>query len=86
MQRLQSVNPELAQGRTRELFDAVQQEFGVIPNTVRVMANSTAVLDSYLAFATAMGGAKIGLGISLAEQAGQYVITKISNDSPLFHF
>jgi alkylhydroperoxidase family enzyme len=34
--------------------------FGVIPNTARVMANSPAVLDSVLAFNTAMGGARIG--------------------------
>lgn len=60
MQRLQSVHPESAQGRTKELFDVVQQSFGVIPNTARVMANSPAVLDSYLAFSTAMGNAGIG--------------------------
>ncbi len=60
MQRLPSVNPELAQGRTKELFDAVQQAFGVIPNTAKVMANSPAVLDSFLAFSTAMSDARIG--------------------------
>ena len=60
MQRLQSVDPNLAQGRTKELLDTVQQAFGVIPNTAKVMANSPAVLDSFLAFSTAMGGAKIG--------------------------
>jgi len=60
MQRLQSVNPELAQGRTKELLDAVQQAFGVIPNTAKVMANSPAVLDSFLAFSTAMSDARIG--------------------------
>lgn len=60
MQRLNSVNPQSAQGRTKELLDTVQQAFGVIPNTARVMANSPAVLDSFLAFSTAMGEAKIG--------------------------
>lgn len=60
MQRLQSVSPQVAQGRTKELLDTVQQAFGVIPNTAKVMANSPAVLDSFLAFSTAMGGAKIG--------------------------
>ena len=60
MQRLKSVNPHVAQGRTKELLDTVQQAFGVIPNTARVMANSPAVLDSFLAFSTAMGGAQIG--------------------------
>lgn len=60
MQRLHSVDPQLAQGRTKELLDIVQQAFGVVPNTARVMANSPAVLDSFLAFSTAMGKARIG--------------------------
>lgn len=60
MQRLNSVNPELAEGRTRELLDTVQQAFGVIPNAVKVMANSPAVLESFLAFNQAMGQSAIG--------------------------
>ena len=60
MQRLISVNPQVATGRTKELLDTVQQAFGMIPNTARVMANSPAVLDSFLAFSTAMSGAGIG--------------------------
>jgi alkylhydroperoxidase family enzyme len=38
----------------------VQQAFGMIPITARVMANWPAVLDSFLAFSAAMGGAGIG--------------------------
>ena len=60
MQRLNSVEPKTAQGRTKELLETVQQAFGVVPNTAKVMANSPAVLDSFLAFSTAMGGSKIG--------------------------
>lgn len=60
MQRLTSVNPKVTTGRTKELLDTVQQAFGMIPNTARGMANSPAVLDSFLAFSTAMGGAGIG--------------------------
>lgn len=60
MQRLNSINPDTAQGHTKELLDTVEQTFGVIPNTAKVMANSPAVLDSFLAFSTAMGEAKIG--------------------------
>jgi len=58
MQRLNSVNPQVAQGRSKELLDTVQQAFGVVPNTAKVMANSPAVLESFLAFSTAMSGAK----------------------------
>ena len=60
MQRLNSVNPQVAQGRTKKLLDTVEQAFAVIPNTTKVMANSPAVLNSFLAFSTAMGEAKIG--------------------------
>ncbi len=60
MQRIHSVNPQVAQGRTKELLDTVQQAFGMIPNTAKVMANSPAVLDSFLAFSTAMGKVQIG--------------------------
>lgn len=59
MQRLNSIDPEVATGRTKELLDNVQQAFGMVPNTARVMANSPAVLESFLVFSTAMGGAKI---------------------------
>ncbi len=60
MQRLNSVNPVLAEGRTKELLDTVQQAFGMVPNTAKVMANSPAVLESFLAFSQAMGKAAIG--------------------------
>lgn len=60
MQRLNSVNPETAEGRQKELLDTVHNAFGVVPNTTRVMANSPAVLASFLAFNQAMGNAAIG--------------------------
>ena len=60
MQRLTSINPEVAQGRSKELLDQVQQAFGTVPNTAKVMALSPAVLESFLAFSSAMGNAKIG--------------------------
>ncbi len=60
MQRLNSVNPEVAEGQTKKLLDTVQQAFGLVPNTARVMANSPAVLESFLAFSQAMGKAAIG--------------------------
>ena len=59
MQRLNSVDPQVATGRTKELLGTVQQAFGMVPNTARVMANSPAVLESFLVFSTAMSGTKI---------------------------
>ena len=60
MQRLNSVNPENATGRQKELLDTVESAFGMVPNTAKVMANSTAVLESFLAFSQAMGNTAIG--------------------------
>ena len=60
MQRLNSIDPQNATGRTKELFGQVEAAFGTVPNTVRVMANSPAVLESYLAFSGAIGSAQIG--------------------------
>ena len=66
MQRLNSVSPQVATGRTKELLETVQQAFGMVPNTARVMANSPAVLESFLAFSGAMGG--VGIGTKLHNQ------------------
>ena len=60
MQRLHSVDRQDASGRTRELLDAVELALGTIPNAARIMANSPAVLESFLGFSAAMNGAGIG--------------------------
>lgn len=60
MQRLNSVQPENAEARAKALLDTVQQAFGTVPNAAKVMANSPAVLQSFLGFSTAMGEARIG--------------------------
>ncbi|MBL8820449.1 MAG: carboxymuconolactone decarboxylase family protein [Planctomyces sp.] len=66
MSRIHQIVPETATGKTLQLFDTVQQAFGMIPNTVRVMGNSPAVLDSFLAFSSAMG--TVGIGTKLHNQ------------------
>lgn len=48
MTRLQALDPATAAGKTKELFDAVQGKLGVVPNMMRTMANSPAVLEGYL--------------------------------------
>lgn len=60
MQRVQMIQPDAARGRSRELLADVERAFGVVPNAAKVMANSPAVLDSFLAFTAAMGRAGIG--------------------------
>jgi uncharacterized peroxidase-related enzyme len=59
MQRIPSVSPENAQGKQKELLDAVQKKMGGVPNLVRVFANSPSVLEGYLALSSALGGGKL---------------------------
>jgi hypothetical protein len=59
MQRLNSVDPASATGKTKELLDIVQQRTGRIPNMVRLMANSPAALGGYLNLATALAGSTL---------------------------
>lgn len=60
MQRIRSVDPQHAEGSAKELLATVEQAFGVIPNAAKVMANSPAVLESFLALSTAMHRTAIG--------------------------
>ncbi|MEZ6047610.1 MAG: carboxymuconolactone decarboxylase family protein [Planctomycetaceae bacterium] len=60
MQRLQSLEHDQANAETRELLDQVKAAFGAIPNAVKVMANSPAVLESYLKFHGVLSKAVIG--------------------------
>jgi uncharacterized peroxidase-related enzyme len=48
------IDPDTAEGRTRDLFATVQRRLGVIPNMTRAMANSPALLEGYLALSGAM--------------------------------
>ena len=43
----QPVNPQTAQGRAKELLDAVKAKLGLVPNMTRAMALSPPVLDAY---------------------------------------
>jgi uncharacterized peroxidase-related enzyme len=54
MSRLQAIDPSTAQGKSKELLDAVKTKLGLVPNMTRVMANSPAVLEGYLGFSGAL--------------------------------
>jgi uncharacterized peroxidase-related enzyme len=56
MERITPINPQSAQGRVKELLDAVKARLGIVPNMTRSMAVSPAVLDGYLGFIGALGG------------------------------
>jgi hypothetical protein len=59
MQALQPVDPKTATGQTKELFATMEQRLKRIPNMIRVMANSPAILSAYLRFNEASETTKI---------------------------
>ena len=70
MQRLKALNPDRATGKTKELFNAIESNLGMVPNMMRTMGNSSAFLEGYLNLSAALGngtlGAKTGELIALA--------------------
>ncbi|HSM85698.1 MAG TPA: carboxymuconolactone decarboxylase family protein [Candidatus Limnocylindrales bacterium] len=54
MSRLTMIDPLTATGKARDLLAAVKARLKVTPNMTRVMANSPAVLEAYLAFSGAL--------------------------------
>lgn len=70
MSQLKAIAPEAATGKARELLDTVQRKLGMVPNMMRVMANSPAVLEGYLAFCESLShsslSAKVREQIALA--------------------
>lgn len=54
MNRIQQLDPRSATGKTKQLFDAVQQKMGVVPNLMRVLGQAPAALEGYLGFSGAL--------------------------------
>jgi len=69
MQHLAALDPETTSGKSKDLFTAIQGKLGMVPNMMRTMGNSPAVLNGYLSFNAALGegvlGAKLGELIAL---------------------
>jgi len=60
MSRLTALDPETTTGKSKDLFTAIQGKLGMVPNMMRTMGNSPAVLNGYLAFSGALGEGTIG--------------------------
>ncbi len=56
MQRLKAIEPDQATGHAKQLLDAVNEKYGMVPNAARTLANSPAALQGYLAFGEALDG------------------------------
>ena len=44
MPRIKAIDPEIAQGKAKQLLDGVQKSVGMVPNIMRTFANSQAAL------------------------------------------
>src|SRR6202007_1484907 len=53
------VDPDTATGKAAELLTQVQKSLGQTPNMTKVMANSPALLKSYLALSGAVAGGRV---------------------------
>jgi uncharacterized peroxidase-related enzyme len=56
MTRIKPVDPSKAQGKTRELLEAVKKQVGTVPNIFKGFAHSPAALEFYLAQSQALAG------------------------------
>ena len=63
MSRITLTDPANATGKPAELLSAVKAKLGIVPNMTRGMAANPAVLESYLAFSSALGHGRLGAKI-----------------------
>lgn len=82
MSRLSVIQTDKATGKAKELLEAVQAKLSITPNMTRVMANSPAVLEGYLAFSGALAGGALNpklreqIALEVGEQNGcQYCVS-----------
>jgi uncharacterized peroxidase-related enzyme len=82
MARVVVIDPKTATGEARQLLDAVQTGLGMVPNFIRVLANSPPALSSFLGLhGIASAGAldpltRERIALSVAEQnACQYCVS-----------
>jgi uncharacterized peroxidase-related enzyme len=57
------VDPDTATGKAAELLAQVQKSLGLIPTMTKVMADSPALLEGYLALSGAVAGGKLPPGV-----------------------
>lgn len=63
MSRLSVVDPAVAEPAAKALLDQVDRALGVVPNMMRAMAVSPAVLDAYLKFSGALAKGQLPAGV-----------------------
>lgn len=72
--RIETLNPETTTGKAKDLFDAVNKKLGFIPNLIKVMGNSPALLETYLSLGQLTAGGNFSnkfreqLALAIAEE------------------
>jgi AhpD family alkylhydroperoxidase len=61
--RILQFEPAQAAGKTKQLFEAVQARWGVVPNLFRVLGVSPGALEGYLHFGDALAGGSLSPGV-----------------------
>lgn len=64
LNRIKLLNQNEASKESQELLVKVKEKFGGIPNVFKMMANSSAVLESYLNFSNALSKSKLDVKIA----------------------
>lgn len=59
MQRIAPIHPDHASSTLAPLFSTVSGKLGMVPNMMRTMGSSPAVLDAYLAFTGVLGNGSL---------------------------
>jgi uncharacterized peroxidase-related enzyme len=82
MARLNPVDKGTATGKTKDLLDQVEKKLGFVPNMLRTMAVSPAVLEGYLGLSGALAGGALSpklreqIALAVAEANGcQYCVS-----------
>lgn len=82
MARVAVIDPKTATGEARQLLDAVQSSLGMVPNFIRVLANSPAALSAFLGMHAISGAGSLDpktrerIALAVAEQnACQYCVS-----------
>ena len=60
MQRITALNPDTTTGKSKDMFNVINGKLGMVPNMMRTMGNSPAVLNGYLSFGGALAESSIG--------------------------
>lgn len=79
MARFKVLNPDEVTGKTKELFDTVKSKMGRVPNVMRTMGNSPAVLNGYLSFNAALNSSSIG------SKLGELIALTVANENGCYY-